>query len=246
MGRSRIQLCGRFAAPRAARPVAAARRGRGGRLLVALLATRRPYPVTRGALVDTLWPGGDADAAGAALVVLLSKTRAVLGRDVLVGRTDVALRLPADARVDIELAVRAGHGAESAVAQGHWRRAWAPALTAQFITRRPFLPGVEAAWADGWRDRLGLVHQRALASYAEACLGVGGGERAGAERAARRLVELVPLGETGYRLLMRAQAEQGDVAAALCTYERLRGILRDELGVPPGPRTQDLHASLLR
>ncbi|HEV7657374.1 MAG TPA: bacterial transcriptional activator domain-containing protein [Mycobacteriales bacterium] len=65
------------------------------------------------------------------------------------------------------------------------------------------------------------------------------------ERAARRLIELVPVGETGYRLLMRAQADQGDVAAALCTYERLRAILRDELGVLPGPLSQDLHTHLL-
>jgi DNA-binding SARP family transcriptional activator len=56
----------------------------------------------------------------------------------------------------------------------------------------------------------------------------------------------VPVGETGYRLLMRAQAEQGDVAAALCTYERLRSVLREELGVIPGPMVQDLHAHLLR
>ncbi len=159
----------------------------------------------------------------------------MLGRDVLVGRTEVALRLPPRARVDVEQALRAGQEAEAAVVQGQWRRAWPAALTALFISRRPFLPTVEAGWVDEWRDRLGLLHQRALASYAEACLGVGGGELAGAERAARRLVELVPVGETGYRLLMRAQAEQGDVAAALCAYARLRDVLRDELGVLPGP-----------
>jgi DNA-binding SARP family transcriptional activator len=242
---TRLQLCGRFAVEIDGRPVDAALPGRRGRQLVALLAVRRPYPVGRAALVDALWPDADPGPAGAALVVLLSKTRAVLGRDVLTGRAEVALRLPAGARVDVEQAVRAGHEADAAAAQGRWVRAWPQALTAMFIARRPFLPTVEAAWVEEWRARLDLVHQRALAAYAQCCLGVGGGELAGAERAARRLIELVPVGETGYRLLMRAQAEQGDVAAALCTYERLRSVLRDELGVPPGPLVQELHAHLL-
>jgi hypothetical protein len=49
----------------------------------------------------------------------------------------------------------------------------------------------------------------------------------------------------GYRLLMRAQADQGDVPAALITCERLRTVLREELGVAPGPLVQKLLAELL-
>jgi DNA-binding SARP family transcriptional activator len=36
------------------------------------------------------------------------------------------------------------------------------------------------------------------------------------------------------------------VAAALVTYERLRALLREELGVAPGPAVQELLARLLR
>ncbi len=243
---ARIQLCGRFTVELGGRPVDAALPGRRARLLVAFLTVRRPHPVDRATLVDALWPDADPDAAAASLVVLLSKVRAVLGRDVLAGRTAVTLRLPAAARVDVELALAAVHEAESAVAQHQWPRAWSRALAAQLVTRRRFLPEADGDWIDEWRGRLDLVHQRALSYYAEACLGIGGSELGGAERAARRLVELAPLSETGHRLLMRAQADQGDVAAALVTYERLRALLREELGVAPGPAVQELLVRLLR
>ena len=142
-------------------------------------------------------------------------------------------------------ALAAAHEAESAVAQHQWTRAWPAALAAMFVTRGRFLPEVDAGWADEWRNRLDLLHQRTLAYYAEACLGIGGPELGAAERSARRLVELAPLSETGYRLLMHAQADQGDIAAALVTYERLRMTLREELGVAPGPLIQQLLTNLL-
>jgi DNA-binding SARP family transcriptional activator len=131
------------------------------------------------------------------------------------------------------------------VAQHQWTRAWPAALAAMFVTRRRFMPEVDAQWADEWRARLDLLHQRSLTYYAEACLGIGGPELGGAERSARRLIELAPLSETGYRLLMRVQADQGDIAAALVTCERLRRTLREELGVAPGPLVQQLLADLL-
>jgi DNA-binding SARP family transcriptional activator len=44
---------------------------------------------------------------------------------------------------------------------------------------------------------------------------------------------------------MRALAAEGNVAEALQEYDRLRVLLRDELGVPPSPPTQELHRVLL-
>jgi SARP family transcriptional regulator, regulator of embCAB operon len=241
-----LQLCGRFSVVLDGREVDDALPGRRARMLVALLAVHRPYAVERDTLLDALWPDSPRDAAAAALTVLLSKCRSVMGRDALVGRGAVALQLPEDAQIDVERALAAAHEAESAVAQHQWTRAWPAGLTALFITRRRFLPESDAPWAEEWRRRLELVHQRTLAYYAETCLGLGGCELGAAERSARRLIELDPLSETGYRLLMSVHAAQGDVAAALVTYERLRTILDDELGVPPGPLVQQLLSQLLR
>ena len=46
--------------------------------------------------------------------------------------------------------------------------------------------------------------------------------------------------------LMRAHVARDNVAEALLVYERLRTELREELGVSPSPRMQELHAQLLQ
>jgi DNA-binding SARP family transcriptional activator len=46
-------------------------------------------------------------------------------------------------------------------------------------------------------------------------------------------------------LLMRTLAARGNVAEALTAYQRLRILLRDELGVDPGEAVQDAYLRLL-
>jgi DNA-binding SARP family transcriptional activator len=241
----RIQLCGRFAVLIDGQPAESRLPGRQGRLLVAYLAAHRAQPVERTVLLDALWPDGGAGAAGT-LTVLLSKSRPLLGPTEIRGRRTLQLVLPADSVVDLERAATSLHSAESAVALRDWRRAWPTALTAQYISSRRFLAEFEAPWIDEWRQQLDVIYERALACYAEACLGIGGTELPAAERAARRLLAHAPLAETGHRLLMRALAARGDPAAALCAYDQLLQLLREELGASPSPATQALHVRLLR
>jgi len=241
----RIQLCGRFAVVIDGQLAESRLPGRQGRLLAAYLAAHRAQPVERAVLLDALWPDGGTGAAGT-LTVLLSKSRPLLWPVEIRGRRMLHLVLPPDSAVDLETATTSLHSAESAVALRDWRRAWPAALTAQYISRRRFLAEFEAPWIDEWRRQLDVIYERALACYAEACLGIGGTELPAAERAARRLLAHAPLAETGHRLLMRALAARGDPAAALCVHDELRQLLREELGVPPSPATQALHLRLLR
>jgi DNA-binding SARP family transcriptional activator len=155
------------------------------------------------------------------------------------------LERPEPAYVDVEVALSMLHAAESAVAVGAWRRAWSPVRSVLIITLRTFLPEAEAPWAETWRRRLADVRIRALESYAKTCLELGGTESPGAERAARELVEVAPFRESGHLLLMRALAASGNVAEALAAYERLRILLRDELGVDPSAGVQDTYTRLL-
>ena len=242
---ARVQLCGTFAVELSGRRIDNMLPGRQGRLLFAYLALSRLQPVSRSALIDALWGDDQPADAGGALSALISKTRGVVGGDVLRGRTELTLALPEPAHVDVEVALSMLHTAESAVAVGAWRRAWAPALSALFVARRTFLPEAETPWAEPWRRRLADVRVRALECYAEACLELRGPELPGAERAARELVDVAPLRESGHLLLMRALAASGNVAEALTAYERLRVLLRDELGVAPSEAVQDAYLRLL-
>ena len=243
--RPRIQLCGRFVLELDGRRLDAELPSRQGRLLFAYLALNRDRTVTRDELVDALWPYDTPAAAASALTVLVSKVRAAVTAQMLCGRSELRLNLPPDARIDVEDALAAVHEAQSAIALREWRRAWGPALRAQFIARRRLLPEHDAPWLHQWRRRLDDVHDRALEAYAASCLGIGGTELPGAERAARNLLERSPLRETGYALLMDALAGQGNVAEAMHVYDRARITLDRELGIIPSHAIQEAHARLL-
>ena len=138
------------------------------------------------------------------------------------------------------------HRAESQLALGEPRLAWGPSLVALFIAKRDVLPGQHAPWIDERRRLLAEIHVRALEAYACAALGTGGTELPAAVRAARQLVRQAPLRESGYRILMRALADQGNVAEALRVYTTLCDVLRDELGVSPSSTTLAAYEQLLR
>ena len=125
------------------------------------------------------------------------------------------------------------------------QEAWTAAKEALEISERGLLPGLEAPWIDEWRRRLEEVRLRGLECFAAASLGLGGPALAQAEERARMLTELAPYRETGHRLLMEALARRGNVAEALRAYERLRVLLREELGITPSPTVQGVHRRLL-
>ena len=156
------------------------------------------------------------------------------------------LLLPPATFVDVEAALEGAHRAESCIAEGRWAQAWGPAGIAYHVATRPFLTGLEAPWIDRWRRRLEEVRLRGLECFAAAGLGLGGPALAQAEERARMLTELAPYRESGHRILMEALAGRGNVAEALRAYERLRVLLREELGVAPSPAVQVVHRRLLQ
>jgi SARP family transcriptional regulator, regulator of embCAB operon len=243
--RPRIQLCGRFVVELDGQRIDAQLPSRQGRLLFAYLALNRDRAVTRDEVVDALWPYAAPAGAPSALTVLISKLRATLPPQLLSGRSELRLKLPPEAHIDVEDALAAVHEAQSAIALRDWKRAWGPALRAQFIARRRLLAEHDTPWLDQWRQRLDDVHDRALEAYAASCLGIGGTELDAAERAARSLLERSPLRETGYALLMDTLAAQGNVAEAMRIYDRARTNLDQELGITPGRAIQEAHARLI-
>jgi len=244
--KARIQLCGRFAVDIDGSRIEGTLPGRRGRVLFAYLVLNRGRPLPRDELLMAGW-GADAPAeARSALNVLLSKLRHSLGADHLQGRTQIELLLPQATFVDVEAALEGAHRAESAIAEGRWVQAWGPAGIAYHVATRPFLTGLEAPWIDQWRRRLEEVRLRGLECFAAASLGLGGPALAQAEERARTLTELAPYRETGHHILIEALERRGNIAEALRAYERLRVLLREELGIAPSPTLQAVHQRLLQ
>ncbi len=243
--RARIQLCGRFVADIDGVRVEDVLPGRRGRVLFAYLVLNRARRLPRDELLVAGW-GPEAPAeVGSALSVLLSKLRHGLGADHLRGRTAVELLLPPATFVDVEAALEGAHRAESSIAEGRWAEAWGPAGIAYHVATRPFLAGLEAPWIDQWRRRLEEVRLRGLECFAAASLGLGGPALAQAEERATMLTELAPYRESAHRILMEALERRGNVAEALRAYQRLRILLREELGIAPSPTLQAVHRRLL-
>jgi SARP family transcriptional regulator, regulator of embCAB operon len=244
-GDSRIQLCGRLVVKLGARRVEDDLPGANGRLLFAYLVLNRFRRIAREELLIALYGAEVTPDHNPRLSVLLSKLRRVVGSELLVGRSEIELVLPPGTFVDVEAALEAAHRAESHIANGEWAEAWGPAGVAYHVANRPLLQGQDRPWLDEWRRRLDDVRLRGLECFAAARLALGGSAVSQAEECARRLIELAPYRETGHRILMEALELRGNVAEALLAYERLRVLLRDDLGVAPSPAVQGIHRRLL-
>ncbi len=242
---TRIQLCGRLVVELNGWRVEDALPGGKGRLLFAYLALNRDRRISRDELLAAVYGEDASPEQHPSLSVLLSKLRSAVGHELLAGRAEIELVLPRDAFVDVEAAREALHRAESHVAAGEWAESWGPAGVAYHVARRPLLQGENRPWLEEWRRRLEDIHLRGLECFAQARLGLGGPTLSQAEDCARRLIQLAPYRETGHRILIEALERHGNVAEALLAYDRLRVLLRDELGVAPSPAMQSVHRRLL-
>jgi SARP family transcriptional regulator, regulator of embCAB operon len=240
-----VQLCGRLVVRSEGAELAGQLPGAQGRIAFAWLVCNRHRAAAREDLATAIWGEERPAASGQAMRALLSKLRSAIGRDSLPADGPLRLKLDDGANVDVEVAARAIHDAESGIARQEWERAWIASQIAMNVTRRSFLTGHDGAWVEERRRELCTVCTRALATLASAALELGETELPTAERAARELVAAEPLSEGAIALLMRALDARGERPAALVVYDEFRLRLREALGVPPGPQLLVLHSALV-
>jgi len=243
LGSMWIQLCGRLAVEDGGTRVEGRLPGRQGRLLFGYLVANWDRAVTRDELCFAVWGDDLPPDTDSCLNALVSKVRRVVSPARLSGRSELRFVGAEGTFVDVHAAAEALHRSESDMAAGRWEAAWQPGHTAYQIARRQFLLGHEAPWIDEWRHRLDDVATRALEGHARCDLVLG--DPMVAERSARLLVERAPFRESGYTLLMETVAAQGNTAEALRVYDQLSRLLRDELGVSPGPEVRAVRDRLL-
>lgn len=224
--------------------------GERARLVFALLVLERGRPLTRDQLADVVWEERLPPTWRPALRNVLTRVRAFV-REAGLGVELVSdapgcyrLRcLAGDLEVDLEAMERALEQARAALKADDPARVLELAAAAREVARRPFLAGREGSWIDDVRARQRYALAAALELMGEAVLRSDPSVAVGR---ARELIELDPVSEEGYRLLMRAQLAAGNRAEALTAYTACRAALIDALGVEPSAETQQTYLSVLR
>jgi class 3 adenylate cyclase/DNA-binding SARP family transcriptional activator len=239
----RIRLCGGLSIEQDGKRLDDRLPSPQARMLFALLALHHGQDMTRDALGDALWPTVAPRSRDSSLRALLTGARRVFGAGSIEGRERVRLVLPERATVDVEEARDQLDRAEEALERSDFEEAARAAGRARELTAEELLAGLSAPWIDEERAEVEELSHRALEIEARASLEA---ERpSDAERAARRLVERSPYRESAYGLLMEALAAQGNVAEATVAFDRLRTLLREELGTTPAAGILALYERLI-
>ncbi|HZO07863.1 MAG TPA: AAA family ATPase, partial [Myxococcota bacterium] len=144
----------------------------------------------------------------------------------------------------VEVAAQALAEARRAL-PGEPARAATAAQTALDIYESPLVPLFDAPWLEEHRRIQEEERLETLELLADAALALGDAGAVRAQLAARQLVELAPFRESGHALLIRAHEARGNHAEALQCFERLRVLLREELGSTPSPALRALHEQVL-
>jgi DNA-binding SARP family transcriptional activator len=213
--------------------------------LVAYLAAHAGRPQARQLIAGLFWPESTEAQALTNLRRELHHLRQVLGREpsLVVTARDLCWRDTATCRVDLRVFAAEREAARAAAAAGDDDAVAAHAARAVAQYRGDLLPGLY----DDWQLDLRAELERQCADLCDLLAGARArsGDLAGAVEAARRRIGLLPLEETGYRTLMRLQADLGDRAGALSTYHHCASVLERELGVSPDPATQQIFEQLM-
>ena len=225
--------------------------GRQGVRAVCALGLAGNSPLRREQLAAALWGDEPPPSWDNALSAVVSKVRTALSDIGLDAATVLPvvggcyeLRLPPGSWIDVEVARNRLDRAEGALRTGDADTAWSEATVATSVLRRPLLPGEEGDWLRTAREDLRDAHVRALQVVASAWREKGDGVLA--VRAAREAVRLAPYRESSHRVLMQAHLAAGDRAEAVRSYEQLRRMLRDELGIEPSRETEAVYVAALR
>jgi pimeloyl-ACP methyl ester carboxylesterase/DNA-binding SARP family transcriptional activator len=216
---------------------------RKSRELLALLVDRGAA-VGREDLVELLWPESPPGSRTGQFRVLLTELRSCLGAGALEGRDQLRVVLPDRAWVDVRVGTGELQRCRTAIVDRRWEDAREHAASASELLGGGFLVGHDGEWIEQRRGELEQLELEAIEALAAASLSEPG-HASSAVKAARRLVSRAPFRESGYSLLMRALVAEGNPAEGLVAYERLRLLLREELGTIPSVALGALHRWVL-
>ncbi|MDQ0787854.1 DNA-binding SARP family transcriptional activator [Streptomyces sp. B3I8] len=213
--------------------------------LLALLLLHEGRPVETEAILEALWGERGPRGARGTVRTYVYRLRPILGDMAVIESTGNGYRLTVrDGTFDLtefrELTDRARRA----------RRADDAASAAEFLRRAlgtwqgPSLSGVRGPFFERERDRLEELRLAALEEVFALELEAGGQPDLTSE--IRAAVREHPLRERLHEQLVLSLFRAGRRAEALAAYQHTRRLLREELGVDPGPALRALHSRILR
>ncbi|WP_425832131.1 ATP-binding protein [Streptomyces fractus] len=242
----RLHLFNGFRATRDGGPEPAERWSRpSARTLVKLLAVVPGHRLHREQAMDICWPDADPSSATGSLRVALHAARHALEPELapraassyLISDGGMLSLDPATVWIDADEAETAAGAALAGGGAGELAAALA-LFTGELLPEDRYVD-----WADERRGRLALLREQVLLRLAQAHLERG----APAEAAsfAEQVLAASPAEELAHRVLIDASLRQGLRRRALHQYHLCREVLDAELGVRPGPETEQLHRAAL-
>ncbi|BCY12754.1 BTAD domain-containing putative transcriptional regulator [Actinoplanes sp. L3-i22] len=218
------------------------------RAVLAVLLLEAGRPVSRDTLIDRVWGEAAPPQARRSLYAHIARLRRALARAGGPGAAPLT-RATGGYRLDVgpdqvdvlrfrDLLARSREAGRPGADRAATLRA------ALALWRGDPLAGVAGSWADRMRDTLRQDHEQAVVAWAHAELELGAAAVVLAPLT--ELVEERPLLEPAAAALILALHAAGRSADALDRFDRTRRLLRDELGIDPGPELRAAHRTVLR
>jgi WD40 repeat protein/DNA-binding SARP family transcriptional activator len=218
--------------------------GRRDRVVLSVLVLHGAAGVSTDRLVSALWPNGPPASADKVIQGCVARLRTSLGAQAIETRA-LGYRLSPDSDVDVT-AFEAGiaRGRELVTLTQYDRAAFTLSQALALWRGSPY-PDLEEYDAAGTETaRLHELHLQAEELHVEALLGAG--QAAQALVNASAMVGEAPLRERRWLQLALAEYRCGHQERALAALTRSRELLRDELGLDPGPELAELEHAILR
>lgn len=215
--------------------------------LIAYLILQGDAPQPRERLAFLLWPASSESQARTNLRQLLHHLKRALPAECnLLVSDHLSVRWQRDDScaidvVDFQMAIAE---ADSARTRNDRAREIQSLTSAAQLYEDDLLPGLYDDWIvpirDEYKRRICGVLKRLATHFEER------GEYATAIPWAERLLALDPVCESHHQLVIRLHAANLDRASALRAYHQCMRVLRREMGVQPGPATQELFERILK
>ena len=200
------------------------RHGRAGSL-VKLLALSPRNRLTREQVIEALWPNVAPEAGGTSVRKAVHYARRALGWEQAIAGAGGVIELWPQGTLAID--VGRFEAASARALLTNEREDYR--LAAELYTGELLPDDRSEAWCEDRRRGLEDTYLRVLRGAAMWS----------------RLLEVDPSDEEAHRELMRAHLAAGNRQAAIRQFERLREVLREELGVGPDPQTVELYEKVL-